>query len=65
MEEAIDNADQDARTLFVYNLSTTVGEREVRKFFEQAGRVKDVKLIGDRNSRRTKGYLFVGSMTYI
>lgn len=56
-EEGGDLTDQDARTLFVYNLSTSVGEREVKKFFEQVGKVRDVKLIGDRHSRKTKGYV--------
>jgi RNA-binding protein 39 len=58
-EEGGDLTDQDARTLFVYNLSTSVGERDVKKFFEQVGKVRDVKLIGDRHSRKTKGFGYV------
>lgn len=48
--------DRDARTVFAYNLPTKASEREITKFFERAGKVRDVRLITDRNSRRSKGY---------
>jgi RNA-binding protein 39 len=32
---------------------------EVWKFFEKAGKVRDVRLIKDRNSRRSKGFGYI------
>lgn len=46
------------RSVFVQQLSARVGERELFQFFEaQAGPVRDAKLIVDRISRRSKGYV--------
>lgn len=51
-------AEQDARTVFVVGLPTTATERDLKPFFEQAGKVKVISLISDRNSRRSKGSVF-------
>ena len=48
-------AEQDSRTVFVAGLPTTAQEEDLRPFFEQAGSVKVISLISDRNSRRNKG----------
>lgn len=52
-------AEQDARTVFVVGLPTTATERDLKPFFEQAGKVKVISLISDRNSRRSKGFVFI------
>ena len=49
-------AEQDARTVFVSGLPTKVAMKDLFEFFEQGGKVKDVSLISDRNSRRSKGF---------
>jgi len=51
--------DRDARTVFAYNMPTKAGEREITKFFERVGKVRDVRLITDRNSRRSKGFGYI------
>jgi len=51
--------DKDARTLFAYNLPTNATERDVWKFFEKAGKVRDVRLISDKNSRKSKGFGYI------
>ena len=45
--------------LYVGNLSYNVSEDELRELFSQAGEVKEVTLIMDRDTRRPKGFGFV------
>ncbi len=45
--------------LFVGNLSYNVTEEELRELFSQAGELKEVTLIVDRDTRRPKGFGFV------
>ncbi|KAL0432058.1 UNVERIFIED_CONTAM: RNA-binding protein 39 [Sesamum radiatum] len=47
--------ERDQRTVFAYQMPLKATERDVFEFFSQAGKVRDVKLIMDRNSRRSKG----------
>lgn len=48
------------RSVFVSQLSARVGDRELFQFFEQqAGKVRDARLITDRISRRSKGVGYV------
>jgi hypothetical protein len=47
--------ERDQRTVFAYQLSLKADERDVYEFFSRAGKVRDVRLIMDRNSRRSKG----------
>ncbi len=49
--------------LYVGNLSYDVTEDELRELFSQAGAVKEVTLIMDRDTRRPKGFGFVEMMT--
>ncbi len=51
--------ERDARTVFVFNLPLRVTDRELYRFFEKAGRVNDIRLIHDRNTRRSKGMGYV------
>lgn len=45
--------------MFVYNLPLKATERDVAKFFDSVGKVRDVRLITDRNSRKSKGYFII------
>ncbi len=45
--------------LYVGNLPYTVTEDELRDLFSQAGEIKEVTLILDRDTRRPKGFGFV------
>ncbi|KAG8368067.1 hypothetical protein BUALT_Bualt15G0006800 [Buddleja alternifolia] len=47
--------ERDQRTVFAYQISLKASERDVYEFFSMAGKVRDVQLIMDRNSRRSKG----------
>jgi RNA-binding protein 39 len=54
-----DVATRDARTVFAYNLPIKADERDIKNFFMKAGGVRDVRLIHDRNSRKSKGFGYV------
>ncbi|KAJ6821921.1 RNA-binding protein 39 isoform X1 [Iris pallida] len=60
-EAAAPEADQerDQRTVFAYQICLKAGEREVYEFFSRAGKVRDVRIIMDRNSGRSKGVGYV------
>ncbi len=45
--------------LYVGNLSYTVSEQQLRDLFSQAGEVKEVSMILDRQTQRSKGFGFV------
>ncbi|KAK6922892.1 Splicing factor RBM39, linker, partial [Dillenia turbinata] len=47
--------ERDQRTVFAYQMPLKATERDVYEFFSKAGKVRDVRLIMDRNSRRSKG----------
>src|SRR5437867_4204314 len=49
--------------LYVGNLSYNISEDDLRELFSQAGEIKDVQLIMDRDTRRPKGFGFVEYMT--
>ncbi|GAB4853127.1 hypothetical protein Ancab_017311 [Ancistrocladus abbreviatus] len=51
--------ERDQRTVFAYQIALRAGERDVFEFFSQAGKVRDVRLIMDRNSRRSKGVGYI------
>ncbi|XP_078173429.1 uncharacterized protein LOC144567217 [Carex rostrata] len=51
--------ERDQRTVFAYQLSLRADERDVYEFFSKAGKVRDVRLIMDRNSRRSKGVGYI------
>ncbi|KAJ8767012.1 hypothetical protein K2173_012521 [Erythroxylum novogranatense] len=51
--------ERDQRTVFVYQIHLKADERDVYEFFSRAGKVRDVRLIMDRNSRRSKGVGYV------
>jgi RNA recognition motif-containing protein len=45
--------------LYVGNLSYNVSEDDLRELFSQAGEIKEITLITDRDTRRPKGFGFV------
>lgn len=45
--------------LYVGNLSYTVTEEQLRTLFSQAGTIKEIALILDRDTQRPKGFGFV------
>jgi RNA recognition motif-containing protein len=45
--------------LYVGNLSYNVSEDDLRQLFSQAGEIKEITLIMDRDTRRPKGFGFV------
>ncbi|PKA61516.1 29 kDa ribonucleoprotein A, chloroplastic [Apostasia shenzhenica] len=57
--EAEVDPERDQRTVFAYQMPLKATERDVYEFFSKAGKVRDVRLIMDRNSRRSKGVGYV------
>ncbi|PON83538.1 Splicing factor-like protein [Trema orientale] len=51
--------ERDQRTVFAYQMPLKANERDVYEFFSKAGKVRDVRLIMDRNSRRSKGVGYI------
>lgn len=51
--------------LYVGNLSFNVTEEQLRELFSQAGTIKEVALIVDRDTRRPKGFGFVEMTTQV
>jgi RNA recognition motif-containing protein len=49
--------------LYVGNLSYNVSEDELRGLFSQAGEIKEIVLITDRETQRRKGFGFVEMVT--
>ncbi len=49
--------------LYVGNLSYNIAEDDLRSLFAQAGEIKEVTLIMDRDTRRPKGFGFVEFVT--
>ncbi|KAG0451978.1 hypothetical protein HPP92_025911 [Vanilla planifolia] len=58
-EELEADPERDQRTVFAYQMPLKAAERDVYEFFSKAGKVRDVRLIMDRNSRRSKGVGYV------
>ncbi|KAI8337011.1 hypothetical protein BC941DRAFT_452649 [Chlamydoabsidia padenii] len=51
--------ERDRRTVFVTQLAQRLKNREFLDFFSQAGRVRDARIISDRNTRRSKGVGYI------
>lgn len=50
---------RDARSVFVSQLQVKVSEKDVKKFFQRVCKVKDVQLLKDRFTSKSKGYGYV------
>lgn len=51
--------ERDRRTVMCMQLAAYVGPKELEEFFQKVGQVKEVKMIADKNSRRSKGIAYV------
>ncbi|XP_022726225.1 RNA-binding protein 39-like isoform X2 [Durio zibethinus] len=51
--------ERDQRTVFAYQIPLKANEKDIYEFFSRAGKVRDVRLILDRNSRRSKGVGYI------
>nr|CAB3265477.1 RNA-binding protein 39-like [Phallusia mammillata] len=51
--------DRDARTIFCYQLAQRIRTRDLEEFFSAVGKVREVKLIQDKHSKRSKGIAYV------
>ncbi|KAK9449413.1 uncharacterized protein V1518DRAFT_373171 [Limtongia smithiae] len=51
--------ERDKRTIFVQQLAARLRTKELMKFFEQAGPVRDAQIVKDRVSGRSKGVGYV------
>ncbi len=51
--------DAESQQLYIGNLSYRVHERDLRDFFSQYGEITHLKVVKDRDTRRSKGFGFV------
>ncbi|XP_066460062.1 probable RNA-binding protein 23 isoform X3 [Eleutherodactylus coqui] len=51
--------ERDTRTVFCMQLAARIRRRDLEDFFSAVGKVRDVRIISDRNSRRSKGIAYV------
>ncbi|VEL36615.1 unnamed protein product [Protopolystoma xenopodis] len=51
--------ERDARTVFVWQLSARIRQRDLEDFFSSVGKIRDVRLIMDNKTRRSKGIAYV------
>jgi RNA recognition motif-containing protein len=52
-------AEGESSQLYVGNLSYRVHERDLRRFFSKYGEITHLKVVKDRETRRSKGFGFV------
>ncbi|KAI8818017.1 RNA binding motif protein 39b [Fimicolochytrium jonesii] len=55
----LDEYERDKRTVFVMQLAARLKQEELYDFFLPAGKVRDARIISDRNSRKSKGVGYV------
>ncbi len=58
-ERELRELDRDIRTVFAYNLPLKADEKDLFNFFAKAGSIEDVKIIMDRNTRKSKGFAYI------
>lgn len=51
--------ERDQRTVFCMQLARNIKPRDLEEFFSKVGQVSDVRIISDRNSRRSKGIAYI------
>lgn len=51
--------ERDARTVFMRQLAREVRPRDIEEFYRPVGKIRDVRMITDRNSHRPKGIAYV------
>ncbi|GLI65866.1 hypothetical protein VaNZ11_009502 [Volvox africanus] len=58
-ERELRELERATRTIFVYNLSLRADERDLFEFFSKVGRVVDIRLIIDKNTRKSRGLAYI------
>lgn len=58
-EKELKELERATRTVFAYNLNIKAEERDLYEFFSKAGTVTDIRLIMDRNTRKSKGLAYI------
>ena len=58
-ERELMELDRDIRTVFAFNLSLKADERDIFELFSKAGQVLDVRIIMDRNTKKSKGFAYI------
>ncbi|GAU96498.1 hypothetical protein RvY_07933 [Ramazzottius varieornatus] len=51
--------ERDQRTVFAMQLAQTINAKDLEKFFSSVGKVRDVRLIVDSKTRRSKGIAYI------
>lgn len=46
-------------TIYIGNISYSLGEEDIKKIFEVIGNVSAIKLIRDKRTGKSKGYCFI------
>ncbi|XP_023846348.1 RNA-binding protein 39 isoform X1 [Salvelinus sp. IW2-2015] len=62
VRKPIDNLtpeERDTRTVFCMQLAARIKPRDLEDFFSAVGKVRDVRMISDRNSRKSKGIAYI------
>ena len=59
MAQDEDGFDRDMRTVFVAQVARKADERDLFQFFTDCGKVQDVRIIKDAQSRKSKGIAYV------
>lgn len=54
-----DQQQEASQQLYIGNLSYRVHERDLRRFFSKYGEITHLKVVKDRDTRRSKGFGFV------
>ncbi|GFR51597.1 hypothetical protein Agub_g14020, partial [Astrephomene gubernaculifera] len=58
-ERELRELERATRTIFAYNLSLRADERDLFEFFSKVGRVVDIKLITDKNTKKSRGLAYI------
>lgn len=58
-EKELKEMERAARTVFATNVNLKADERDIFKWFSQAGTVTDIQLITDKNTRKSKGIAYI------
>ncbi|KAG2487729.1 hypothetical protein HYH03_013728 [Edaphochlamys debaryana] len=58
-EKELKELERATRTIFVYNLSLKADERDLFEFFSKVGRVVDIRLITDKNTKKSRGLAYI------
>mmetsp|Transcript_17252 Transcript_17252/g.51806 ORF Transcript_17252/g.51806 Transcript_17252/m.51806 type:complete len:577 (-) Transcript_17252:1395-3125(-) len=58
-ERELKEMDRATRTVFASNVHPKAVEKDIFEFFSQAGTVQDIKLITDKNTKRSRGMAYI------